>query len=74
MKFKAMYKYPNEKDVVIGVFDERDKAIEACLNYRNGDYCVDDREMYDRWWSLLKYAHSFPWQEGNYNFYSTMKT
>ena len=44
MKFKAMYKYSNEKDVVIGVFDERDKAIDACLNYRSGDYCLDDRE------------------------------
>lgn len=36
------------------------------IPFANDEECVDDREMYDHWWSLLKYAHSFPWREDNY--------
>lgn len=56
MKFKAMYKYPNETDVTIGVFEVRDKAIEACLDYRRGDYCLDDRESRKKCLELRNYC------------------
>ena len=44
MKFNAWYKYPNEKDVLIKTCSTREEAIKACVEYRSGDYCFDNRE------------------------------
>ena len=44
MRFKSMYLYPNESDVTIGVYNTKEEAVKACVEYRRGDYCLDNKE------------------------------
>lgn len=45
MRYKSLYKYPNEEDVVIGIYKTREEAIEKCIAYKHdGSYCLDNRE------------------------------
>lgn len=44
MKFKAVYSRPGASDYVIGVFNTRDEAVRACVDYKDGSYCLDSRE------------------------------
>lgn len=41
-KYKAIFK-GEEKHHVIGTFDTREKAVKACIDYKDSDYCLDDR-------------------------------
>lgn len=45
MKFKSIFKRPNESDKLIGVFDTREEAINACVDYdESRHYCLDNKE------------------------------
>lgn len=44
MKYKSIFKTSNQKEVVIGVFKDRNKAIKACVDYKEVGYCLDTRE------------------------------
>lgn len=45
MRYKSLYKYPNEADVTIGIYETREEAIRRCVEYKNdSSYCLDNKE------------------------------
>ena len=43
MKYKAIFKSPGNSDFIIGTYKTRDEAVNACVDYRDHDYCLDSR-------------------------------
>lgn len=57
MKYKSLYKYPNEKDVTIGIYETREEAIKKCVEYKHdGSYCLDSKEDRIRCLELRNYC------------------
>lgn len=44
MKFKAIYKKDSNNETVVGIYDEKSKAIKSLLDKGDGNYCLDSRE------------------------------
>lgn len=44
MKFKAIYKKDSNNETVVGIYDEKCKAIKSLLDKGDGNYCLDNRE------------------------------
>lgn len=44
MRYKSIFRTPGSEDYVIGTYNDRDKAIKACVDYQDGDYCLDSKE------------------------------
>ena len=41
VNFKAIFVNKNGERIVIGTFNEREKAVNSCIEYR-GNYCLDN--------------------------------
>lgn len=45
MKYKAIFKEnSNSKPIVLGLYSDKNHAIDVCLDKVHNDYCLDSRE------------------------------